>query len=64
MLCTTRTTSLACVKKGFGEVAANVGPCVVIGLSKFIYLEISFIIAKRVPCDRRYRSCANTFLFA
>ena len=62
MLCTTRTTSLACVKKGLWEVAVNVGHCVVIGLSKFI---MSFIIEKRVPCDRlRYRSCANTFLFA
>ena len=47
LLCTTRTTSLACVKKCLWEVAVNVGHCVVIGLSKFMQLAVSLIIKKR-----------------
>ena len=47
MLCTTRTTSLACVKKSLLADAVNVGHCVVIGLSEFMQLEMSLIIKKK-----------------
>ena len=48
LLCTTRTTSLARVKKSLLADAVNVGHCVVIGLSKFMHLELSFIIGKKL----------------
>ena len=70
LLCTTRTTSLACVKKSLWEVAANVGPCVVIGLSKFMHLEMKWLLLiiekiKRVPWDRlRYSSCTDVSIMS